>query len=65
MRQPSTEGWKERLRATEFGYFELADEETRGVPVRVFMTPTLLEELEDSVYPQIITASRFPASGPS
>ena len=36
------------------------DEDTAGVPVRLFLTPKLLDELEDSVRPQIITATRFP-----
>src|SRR5438445_6868568 len=55
------ERWKERLvYIPEGGYFEMDAEETRGVPVRLFLTPALLEELEDSVRPQIITATRFP-----
>src|SRR4029077_20590701 len=41
-------------------YYEMSDESTRGVPVRLFLTPALLDELEDSVYQQIVTATRFP-----
>lgn len=53
--------WKQELTfSQEGGYHELHDERARGVPVRLFLTPTLLAELEDSVYGQIITATRFP-----
>ena len=49
----SAEAWKESLNyVSAGGYFETDAEETRGVPVRLFLTPSLLEELEDSVLPQ-------------
>ena len=57
----ATDGWKDRLTyVSEGGYFDMVEEETAGVPVRLFLTPSLLEELEDSVRAQIITATRFP-----
>ena len=52
--------WKESLTDSGEGYFTLADDESRGVPVRIFMTAKLLDDLEESVYSQIITATRFP-----
>ena len=57
---PATESWKDTLRYHEDGYFVMDDEDTRGVPVRLFLTPSLLRDLEDSVRGQIITAARFP-----
>src|SRR5437899_6301327 len=60
-RMAAADAWKERLvDIPEGGYFVMTDEATGGVPVRLFLTPSLLEELEDSVRPQIITATRFP-----
>jgi tRNA-splicing ligase RtcB len=57
----AVESWKERLTyVSEGGYFEMVDEETVGVPIRLFLTPSLLQELEDSVRSQILTAARFP-----
>ena len=32
------------------------------MPVRLFLTPALLEEVEDGVYPQIVNATRFPGA---
>ena len=56
--EPSS--WKERLVDSGAGYYLMDADETRGVPVRLFLTPLLLDELEVSVYPQILTAARFP-----
>jgi len=56
----SQASWKERLRHDGAGCYEMDPSETGGVPVRIFLTPQLLEELEISVYPQILTATRFP-----
>lgn len=52
--------WKERLRHDGAGCYEMDPGETGGVPVRLFLTPPLLDDLELSVYPQILTATRFP-----
>src|SRR5207244_2023595 len=55
------DAWKEHLvYVPQGGYFEMPDEETGGVPVRLFLTPSLLDDLEDSVRVQIIAATRFP-----
>jgi tRNA-splicing ligase RtcB len=55
------DNWKERLSYNAGGgSFEMDEEETGGVPVRLFLTPSLLDELEDSVLAQIVTATRFP-----
>lgn len=53
-------GWKDQLTDTGLGYFTLATEDTRAVPVRLFLTAQLLEAAEDSIYPQIVNATRFP-----
>jgi tRNA-splicing ligase RtcB len=52
--------WKELVRAHPGGWYDLATEDTAGVPVRLFLTARLLEEVEDGVYPQIVNATRFP-----
>lgn len=52
--------WKEQCVDTGRGYFTLATEDTGDVPVRLFLTPSLLEQVEHNVYPQIVTAARFP-----
>ena len=52
--------WKEACVDSGLGYYVLRTEETGDVPVRLFLTPKLLDELEDAVHPQIITAARFP-----
>jgi tRNA-splicing ligase RtcB len=52
--------WKELASANPGGWFDLATEDTGEVPVRLFLTPKLLDEVEDGVYPQIVNATRFP-----
>lgn len=52
--------WKAAARWTEEGYFALKTEDTRDVPVRLFLTPALLAETEDTLYQQIVNATRFP-----
>lgn len=55
------DGWKDRLvHVAADGYFAMDEAETGGVPVRLFLTPSLLAALEDSVRAQILTATRFP-----
>lgn len=44
------------------GYYALHTEDIGGVPVRLFLTPALLGELEESLYPQIVNAARFPGT---
>jgi tRNA-splicing ligase RtcB len=60
-RRPVATGrWKHLATSNPGGWFDLATEDTGEVPVRLFLTPSLLEEVEDGVYPQIVNATRFP-----
>lgn len=52
--------WKRLAVDSGRGWFDLGGEEIRGVPVRIFMTHALLDELEDGVHAQIVNATRFP-----
>jgi tRNA-splicing ligase RtcB len=52
--------WKHLARWNGEGFYELRTEDTRDVPVRMFLTPRLLEEAEDILYRQIVNATRFP-----
>lgn len=54
--------WKTRCVDTGRGWFELRTEDVGDVPVRLFLTRALLEDVEDDVYPQIVTAARFPGT---
>lgn len=42
------------------GFFVLAGEPTGGVPVRLFLTEALLDDIDAAVYGQIVSATRFP-----
>ncbi|HMA36372.1 MAG TPA: RtcB family protein [Chloroflexia bacterium] len=55
-----TYNWKDYAIANPAGYFDLATADTGAVPVRLFFTPALLAAAEDGLYPQIVTATRFP-----
>jgi len=55
-----THDWKSELRRFDAGYYELRNDDTKGVEVRIFLTPALLESVEDSIYPQIVNAASFP-----
>jgi tRNA-splicing ligase RtcB len=52
--------WKQAARRHPRGYYELATEDTAGVPVRLFFTPSLLASAESTLYRQIVNATRFP-----
>jgi tRNA-splicing ligase RtcB len=52
--------WKTLAQWNDEGYFTLQTEDTRDVPVRLFLTPALLAEAEDILYQQIVNATRFP-----
>jgi tRNA-splicing ligase RtcB len=52
--------WKRLAVWRDEGYFTLRTEDTRDVPVRLFLTPALLAELEATLYAQIVNATRFP-----
>jgi tRNA-splicing ligase RtcB (3'-phosphate/5'-hydroxy nucleic acid ligase) len=44
------------------GYYELETRDTGSVPVRLFLTPTLLRDAEPTLYRQVINATRFPGT---
>ncbi len=52
--------WKTFATLTPENYYELRTEDTGDVPVRLFLTPALLIEIEDIIYRQIVNATRFP-----
>lgn len=54
--------WKAACVDTGRGWYELRTPEVGDVCVRLFLTPKLLEEVEDDVYVQIVTAARFPGT---
>jgi tRNA-splicing ligase RtcB len=56
----NADNWKSLARLNEKGYYDLGTEDTKDVPVRLFLTPSLLAEAEDNLYRQIVNATRFP-----
>ncbi|HEX8706814.1 MAG TPA: RtcB family protein, partial [Pyrinomonadaceae bacterium] len=56
----NADNWKHLARWHGEGYYELRTEDTREVPVRLFLTPSLLNDAEDILYRQIVNATRFP-----
>lgn len=52
--------WKDLLVWNADGYYTLRSADTGAVPVRLFLTPTLLADLEENLYGQIVNATRFP-----
>jgi tRNA-splicing ligase RtcB (3'-phosphate/5'-hydroxy nucleic acid ligase) len=54
--------WKRLARRVEGGWYELASEETCGVPVRLFLSEDLLNEAEPTLYRQIVAATQFEAT---
>jgi tRNA-splicing ligase RtcB (3'-phosphate/5'-hydroxy nucleic acid ligase) len=54
--------WKNRLTANPGGWFDLQTEDTGNVPVRLFFSQTLLDEVEEELYGQIVVATRFPGT---
>jgi tRNA-splicing ligase RtcB len=59
-RLANAHNWKHLARWNGEGFYELSTEDTGDVPVRLFLTPRLLEETEDIIYRQIVNATRFP-----
>ena len=51
--------WKHLARWHGDGYYSLQTEDTRDVPVRMFLTRSLLDSAEDILYRQIVNATRF------
>src|SRR5687767_5207511 len=58
--QKNAANWKELARWHGDGYYSLRTEDTKDVPVRIFLTPSLLKRTEDIIYRQIVNATRFP-----
>jgi tRNA-splicing ligase RtcB len=56
----STRTWKQHLVDSGEGWFTLPAGATGGVPVRLFLTHALVEDVEAEIYPQILAATRFP-----
>jgi tRNA-splicing ligase RtcB len=56
----NADNWKHLARWNGEGYYELHTDDTGEVPVRLFLTPTLLNQTEDILYRQIVNATRFP-----
>ena len=52
--------WKSTLVRHDGGYYVLRGDDTCGVEVRLFLTPALLESVEDKLYDQIRNATAFP-----
>jgi len=55
--------WKHDLVWSEPGaYYGLRDERTHGVEIRLFLTPALLETAENTLFDQMLNATRFPGA---
>src|SRR5579872_5243676 len=52
--------WKDHLTQHPDGYYRWCDEQTGGVEVRLFLTPSLLSEAEEMLSGQILNATKFP-----
>lgn len=52
--------WKDLAVWHDEGYYTLQTDDIGDVPVRLFLTPALLADLEDALYRQIVNAARFP-----
>ena len=52
--------WKSAVKDSGKGYYTLHTEAIGPVPVRLFLTPNLLDQVEESIYPQIVNAASFP-----
>ena len=52
--------WKRFAVRNPQGYYDLQTDDTGEVPVRLFLTPQLLADAEETLYRQIINATRFP-----
>lgn len=52
--------WKHLARWHGDGYYDLKTADVGDVPVRLFLTPNLLNAAEDTLYRQIVNATRFP-----
>ena len=46
----NADNWKHLARWHGLGYYELQTEDTGDVPVRLFLTPSLLADAEETLY---------------
>jgi tRNA-splicing ligase RtcB len=51
--------WKQCVIPNPGGWYDLQTADTGKVTVRLFLSETLLQEAEDTLYPQIVQATRF------
>lgn len=56
----NTHNWKAMVAWNDEGYYSLHTDDIGDVPVRLFLTPSLLAELEENLYEQIVNAAQFP-----
>ena len=56
----NADNWKSFAKRNDAGYFELQTDDIVDVPVRLFLTHSLLQEAETTLYRQIVNATRFP-----
>jgi tRNA-splicing ligase RtcB len=56
----NADNWKSFASSSGEGYYNLRTEDIGDVPVRLFLTETLLNDAEDNLYSQIVNATRFP-----
>src|SRR5437763_11776745 len=56
----NADNWKHLARWHGDGYYNLQTEDIGDIPVRLFLTPSLLNDAEDILYRQIVNATRFP-----
>ena len=57
----NADNWKHLARWNGHdGYYDLQTEDIGDIPVRLFLTPALLDEAENTLYRQIVNATRFP-----
>jgi tRNA-splicing ligase RtcB len=54
--------WKQRAEWSDEGFYRLETADTGEVPVRLFLSPSLLGEAETTLYRQIVNATRFPGA---
>lgn len=56
----NTANWKSFASPSGAGFFTLQTEDIGDIPVRLFLTQSLLQSAEDNLYRQIVNATRFP-----
>src|SRR5260370_10731739 len=54
--------WKDAVKDSGRSFYALHTQEIGSVPVRLFLTPNLLDQVEESIYPQIVNAAGFPGA---